>query len=92
MSEPPIIELRAELAREIISGFVRVGQTEITMLEDEISRRGLEVEYTTALKSIVAKAAPLDHDKHFMFALWRFVRAAPEQRARAFLEATGANL
>lgn len=82
MSEPPIIGLRNELARDIISGAVVVRDTEITMLEDEIERRGLEDDYIRALLAIVIP------DGGSVLAFWRILRATPEQRARAFLEAT----
>ncbi len=51
------------------------------MLEDEIERRGLIYEYTNMLVTLIeyqAIANPLG---------WAVLRATPEQRARAFLEA-----
>lgn len=44
------------------------------LLEDEIARRGLQEQYVHALQGLVASR---DH--------WEYIRATPEQRARAFL-------
>jgi hypothetical protein len=53
------------------------------VLEDEIERRGLKNEYLLALSGIVIGTLCLaDYDEW-----WALIRATPEQRARAFLEA-----
>lgn len=52
-------------------------------LEDEIERRGLQDEY--AYKLIIESSAYCE-DRQTAFA-WALLRATPEQRARAFLEA-----
>jgi hypothetical protein len=46
-------------------------------MEDEIARLGLSERYIYALERILGSRDP-----------WEFIRATPEQRARAFLEAT----
>ena len=52
------------------------------MLEDEIERRGLQKRYMDALAS-TTNAMPFDN----VLYPWSLIRATPEQRARAFLEA-----
>ena len=51
-------------------------------LEDEIERRGLQKRYMDALAS-TTNAMPFDN----VLYPWSLIRATPEQRARAFLEA-----
>lgn len=52
-------------------------------LEDEIERRGLQETY---VEYLIARVIPTrsDWDAH---SAWALIRATPEQRARAFLEA-----
>ena len=61
-----------------------------SILEDEIERRGLQSKYTTALVQIVAPETE-KVTSHLYYAddddFWSLIRATPEQRARAFLEA-----
>jgi hypothetical protein len=52
------------------------------LLEDEIERRGLQKRYMDALAS-TTNAMPFDN----VLYPWSLIRATPEQRARAFLEA-----
>ena len=65
----------------------------VRSLEDEIERRGLWAEYTGALLSILLDETDYDiiegdPDRNLRDS-WACVRATPEQRARAFLEAVG---
>ena len=53
------------------------------LLEDEIERRGLSADYVSAIIDIVR---PESGGK----LVWAVIRATPEQRARAFLEAMNA--
>lgn len=53
------------------------------LLEDEIERRGLSADYVSAIIDIVR---PESGEK----LVWAVIRATPEQRARAFLEAMNA--
>lgn len=53
------------------------------LAEEEIERRGLQVEYSSILKDIVAVAHPLQPDQHFMSAVWRLIHAGAAQRAEA---------
>lgn len=46
------------------------------LLEDDIERRGLQAQYIYALERVILSR---DH--------WEYIRATPEHRARAFLEA-----
>lgn len=55
---------------------------ESLFLEDEIERRGLQKRYMDALAS-TTNAMPFDN----VLYPWSRIRATPEQRARAFLEA-----
>src|SRR5690349_2223157 len=84
--------LLISLAQDLVSGKERHERMQIAhMLEDEIERRGLQARYAMALVVIVLGEsqktlldigrAPSDED---LFAL---IRATPEHRARAFLEA-----
>lgn len=57
------------------------------MLEDEIERRGLQEPYVYALGKIIGMRDINDWLEAEDW--WRFLRATPEQRARAFLEAVG---
>lgn len=50
----------------------------VHLLEDEIERRGLQERYIYELERIIASR---DH--------WEYIRATPEQRARAFLATIG---
>jgi hypothetical protein len=50
-------------------------------LEDEIERRGLEDRYVQVLGAVVNANPYTDNES------WALIRATPEQRARAFLEA-----
>lgn len=52
------------------------------LLEDEIDRRGLQEQYCIALVPGYSSTGPMDADD-----LWYAIRATPEQKARAFLEA-----
>lgn len=57
-------------------------------LEDEIERRGLQIAYGTALMWAVGIATHTEYwDDNLAEALFLVLRATPEQRARAFLEA-----
>jgi hypothetical protein len=51
------------------------------LLEPEIKRRGLEGTYLEALKNAMFAAGAR------RVGIWEFMRATPEQKARAFLEA-----
>jgi len=61
------------------------------LLEDEIEKRGLQAHYVAALGDQIEHArahlegysGPL----YPMMSAWLFIRATPEQKARAFLEA-----
>ena len=53
------------------------------MLEDEIERRGLQIEYSLA----IARLLSFDMKEFSLDDAWLLLRATPEQRARAFLEA-----
>lgn len=53
------------------------------MVEGEIERRDLQVEYSATLKDIVAAAYPLQPDQHFMFGAWRLIHASAAHRAEA---------
>jgi hypothetical protein len=68
----------AEIARHIIEGALTdmPAMGAASFLEDEIERRGLDMQYVKHLQVIVGSSAK-----------WHLLRAAPEQRARAFLEA-----
>ena len=53
------------------------------LLEDEIERRGLQIEYSLA----IARLLSFDMKEFSLDDAWLLLRATPEQRARAFLEA-----
>jgi hypothetical protein len=79
-------------AQDIIAGKEpHEGAGIATMLEDEIERRGLIKPYIRILVEDIAPILTYDEwenwgDENYT-ALWSLVRATPEQRARAFLEA-----
>jgi len=56
--------------------------TDVRLLEDEIERRGLWQQYIGVLLDILNS-----YDRPSMVDIWAIIRATPEQRARAFLEA-----
>jgi len=59
------------------------------LLEDEIERRGLWREYTSALVEeldIYGDKTYYDWDREWVGATWLLLRATPEQRARAYLK------
>ena len=78
-----------ELMAARLAGLMQAGDSEWTsarLLEDEIERRGLQDEYLTALWGVMDAAG--DPSPEWVLAdIWLFLRATPEQRARAFLEA-----
>lgn len=52
------------------------------LLEDEIERRGLEYAYIDVLETIIGA----DYDEGYgAHSVWKFIRATPEQKARAAL-------
>lgn len=54
------------------------------LLEDEIEKRGLQERYAEAIDRIVPKTTTPNVWQTY---LWDMIRATPEQKARAFLEA-----
>ena len=53
------------------------------ILEDEIERRGLQIEYAKAVMKLIYQQG----FKNYAEPQWLLIRATPEQKARAFLEA-----
>lgn len=88
MTEPGalIMQFRKELAESIVNGKESHElEAEARLLEDEIERRSGDVLllYVFHLSRIVGKGAG-----DAPAGLWRLIRATPQQRAQAYLEAT----
>jgi len=64
-----------------IDGALDGSITSACVLEDEIERRGLQEKYVTILLALI------DPDPYTTNEYWAILRATPEQRAQAFLEA-----
>ena len=62
----------------------------VSLLEDEIERRDRSRDYVAALIHVLGVYGDrewYDWDREWGHAVWDVIRAMPEQRARAFLEA-----
>lgn len=82
-----LTQTRIALAEHIIKGIFDDGLADgaARQLEDEIERRGLEYSYVRSLVNLVAvDTAPGSDGER-----WALIRATPEQRAKAFLQAIG---